>query len=285
MGREKFLAGLAQMDSTGLWSDNKKEAGELIRRAAEEGASLVILPETADYIGTDFRRHAARVPGPVTDFFQEQAARYGIYLHCGSITRKTESGKLRNTSYVFGPDGSLCGQYSKLHLFDVEVEQGPSYHESAEIEPGDKIVLVDTELCTLGLSICYDLRFPELYRLMAKFGAGLLVVCGNFTADTGKTHWEPLLRARAIENTCYVAAVDQCGRTPGFQAWGHTMLIDPWGNILGQLEEKPGVLVGEIDMNRLGEIRGQLPSLANTRDDIYELKSNYMRFFEEGGNK
>ena len=186
-GKGKIFSGTGADGQHRSWSDNKKEAGELIRRAAEEGASLVILPETADYIGTDFRRHAARVPGPVTDFFQEQAARYGIYLHCGSITRKTESGKLRNTSYVFGPDGSLCGQYSKLHLFDVEVEQGPSYHESAEIEPGDKIVLVDTELCTLGLSICYDLRFPELYRLMAKFDKKRYALSQSLPRIQGKT--------------------------------------------------------------------------------------------------
>ena len=284
MGREKVVAGLVQMDSAGLWSDNKKSASELIRRAAAEGASLVILPETADYIGTDFRRHATRIPGPVTDFFQEQAAKYGIYLHCGSMTQKTDSGHMRNTSLVFGPQGELCGYYSKLHLFDVEIEDGPSYRESDEVGSGDRIVLVDTELCTLGLSICYDLRFPELFRLMAGAGAGLLVNCANFTADTGKDHWEPLLRARAIENTCYVAAVGQCGKKPRFRAYGHTMLIDPWGNILGQLGEKPGVLLGEINMNTLGEIRRQIPSLANTREDVYSLKSDKIKVFGEGGH-
>lgn len=283
MRREKFLAGLVQMDSTGLWSDNKKAAAELIRRAAGEGASLVILPECSDYIGTDFRRHAARVPGPVTDFFRDQAARYGIYLHCGSISLKTDSGRVRNTSFVFGPDGSVCGSYSKLHLFDVELEDGPSCRESLEIEPGDRIVLVDTELCTLGLSVCYDLRFPELFRLMARAGAGLLVNCANFTADTGKDHWEPLLRARAIENTCYVAAVNQCGKKPRFRAWGHSMLIDPWGNILGQLEDQPGVLLGEIDMKKLGAVRRQLPAVSHIRDDIYSLQSENIKVFGEGG--
>ena len=283
MPREKFLAGLVQMDSTGLWSDNKKAAGELIRQAALEGADLVILPENSDYVGVDFQRHAARVPGPVTDFFQEQAAKYGIYLHCGSITQKTEDGRLRNTSLVFGPDGALCGYYSKLHLFDVEIENGPSYRESEVITGGEKIVLVDTELCTLGLSICYDLRFPEQFRLMARLGAGLLINCANFTAETGRAHWETLLRARAIENTCYVAAAGQCGNKPAFRAWGHTMLIDPWGNILGQLGEAPGVLVGEIDLNTLSRVRQQLPSLSNVRDDIYDLRSGHMQFFDEGG--
>ena len=283
MHREKFTAGLIQMDSRDLWSDNKKAAGDLIRQAAGEGASLVILPETADYVGVDFRRHAPRWPGPVTDFFQEQAARYGIYLHCGSMTQKTESGRIRNTSLVFAPDGSLCGYYSKLHLFGVDIAYGPCYRESEEITGGDRIALVDTELCTLGLSICYDLRFPEQFRLMARLGAGLLINCANFTAETGKAHWEPLLRARAIENTCYVAAVGQCGNKPAFRSWGHTMLIDPWGNILGQLGEKPGVLLGEIDMNYLSQVRRQLPSLANIRDDVYDLRSSSMQFFDEGG--
>ena len=284
MIRESFLTGLVQMDSTGLWSDNKKAAGEMIRQAAAEGAALVILPENADYVGMDYPRHASRIPGTVTDFFQEQAAKYGIYLHCGSISQKTEDRQIRNTSLVFAPDGSLCGYYSKLHLFDVEIEDGPSYRESDEITAGDSIALVDTELCTLGLSICYDLRFPEQFRLMAKLGAGLLVNCANFTEETGRAHWEALLRARAIENTCYVAAVGQCGQKPAFRAWGHTMLIDPWGNVLGQLGDRPGVLIGEIDMNYLSRVRRQLPCLAGIRDDIYDLKSNHMQFFEEGEN-
>lgn len=282
MQGETFTVGLVQMDSTGLWSDNKKAAGDLIRQAAAQGADLVILPESADYVGTDLWRHAARIPGTVTDFYQEQAARYGIYLHCGSLTQRTEKGQLRNTSLVFAPDGSLCGYYSKLHLFDVELEEGPSYRESDTITAGDRIALVDTEFCTMGLSICYDLRFPEQFRLMAKLGAGLLVNCANFTEETGRSHWEPLLRARAIENTCYVAAVGQCGQKPAFRAWGHTMLIDPWGNILGQLEDKPGIVIGEIDMNYLSRVRRQLPSLAGIRDDVYDLKSNNMQFFEEG---
>ena len=126
----------------------------------------------------------------------------------------------------------------------------------------------------MGLSVCYDMRFPELFRLMAERGAQLLINCANFTAHTGKDHWEPLLRARAIENTCYVAAVGQCGRKPKYQAWGHTMLISPWGDVIASLENEPGLLTGEIDLGQLEQVRGQIPSLKNVRKDIYSLESS-----------
>ena len=138
-------------------------------------------------------------------------------------------------------------------------------------------MLADTSLCTIGFSICYDLRFPELFRLMARQGAQLLVNCANFTENTGKDHWEPLLRARAIENTCYVAAVGQCGQKPKFRAWGHSMLIDPWGHVVASLGEEPGLLVEEVDLARLDEVRRQIPSLRNGREDIYQLQSSRIR--------
>ena len=279
MQDKKFQIGLVQMDSATDWEKNRKEAQNYIRSAAEQGASLVIFPETVDYIGEDFRGNATEVPGRVTDFFREQAAKYGICLHCGSITEKVPGKAPRNTSYVFGTSGEKLGQYSKLHLFDVELENGPSYRESDDVSGGKEIVLVETPLCTMGLSICYDMRFPELFRLMAERGAQLLVNCANFTANTGKDHWEPLLRARAIENTCYVAAVGQCGKKPKFQAWGHTVLVSPWGEILGMLGEEPGLLLGEIDLGKLEQVRRQIPSLKNVRKDIYHLESEQVRIY------
>lgn len=237
----------------------------------------MIFPETAEYIGEDFRGHSREIPGEVTDFFADQAAQYGLYLHCGSLTERLSDGKLRNTSLLFGPQGRILARYSKLHLFDVELEDGPSYRESQEISGGQEIVLADTSLCTIGFSICYDLRFPELFRLMARQGAQLLVNCANFTENTGKDHWEPLLRARAIENTCYVAAVGQCGQKPKFRAWGHSMLIDPWGHVVASLGEEPGLLVEEVDLARLDEVRRQIPSLRNGREDIYQLQSSRIR--------
>ena len=281
MEKEKFQIGLVQMDSCDDWDRNKKQAAAYIREAAAEGAALVVLPETSDYIGTDFRGHAASVPGPVPEFYREQAVKYGVWLHCGSITEQRTESTPANTSLVFAPDGRLAGRYSKLHLFDVELQDGPSYRESDDVAAGGEIVLVETPMCIMGLSICYDLRFPEMFRLMAEQGAELLVSCANFTSNTGKDHWEPLLRARAIENTCYVAAVGQCGRKPKFQAWGHTMLIDPWGEITARLprEEAPGLVMGEIDLSRLRTVREQVPSLKNRRTDIYRLESEKIRRF------
>ena len=209
--------------------------------------------------------------------------KYGIYLHCGSLTEQTPDGIPRNTSLVFGPDGRLLGKYSKLHLFDVELTDGPSYRESDDVSGGGEIVLIETALCSLGLSICYDMRFPEMYRLMAEQGAELLINCANFTENTGKAHWEALLRARAIENTCYVAAVGQCGQKPKFRAWGHTMLIDPWGEITAKLqqEDEPGLAMGEVDPERLRAVRSQVPSLKNRRTDVYRLESENVRVFRE----
>ncbi len=273
MSDRSFRLGLAQMDTGEAWAENQKKIEAFILQGLERGAQLMVFPETADYIGTDFRGHSTRIPGPVTDFFANQAARHGIYLHCGSLTEMAGDGKLRNTSLLFDPQGRILAQYSKLHLFDVELEDGPSYRESREISGGQEIVLADTPLCTLGFSICYDLRFPELFRLMARQGAQVLVNCANFTENTGKDHWEPLLRARAIENTCYVAAVGQCGRKPKFRAWGHSMLIDPWGHVVASLGTEPGLLVEEVDLARVDEVRRQIPSLSNGREDIYQLQS------------
>lgn len=283
MEKEIFQIGLVQMDSSDDWDHNRRQAEAYIREAAAEGAALVVLPETSDYIGTDFRGRASLVPGPVTEFYREQAVKYGVWLHCGSITEQRTEGAPANTSLVFAPDGRLAGRYSKLHLFDVELRDGPSYRESDDVAAGGEIALVETPWCTMGLSICYDMRFPEMFRLMAERGAELLVNCANFTSNTGKDHWEPLLRARAIENTCYVAAVGQCGQKPRFRAWGHTMLIDPWGKITARLsrEEEPGLAMGEIDLARLRTVREQVPSLKNRRTDIYRLESEKIRRFRK----
>ena len=273
MSDESFRIGLAQMDTSDDWQENRKKMAEFIRQGVDRGARLMIFPETAEYIGEDFRGHSTQIPGEVTDFFGEEAAKYGIYLHCGSLTERRDQEKMRNTSLLFNPQGRIVAQYSKLHLFDVELEDGPSYQESEEIAGGQEIVVADTPLCKMGFSICYDLRFPELFRLMARQGAQLLINCADFTANTGKDHWEPLLRARAIENTCYVAAVGQCGRKPKFRAWGHSMLIDPWGKVVASLGDEPGLLVEEVDLSRVEEVRRQIPSLNNDREDIYQLQS------------
>lgn len=269
-----FKIGLIQMD-TGTDSETALlQAEKLIGEAKAQGAELVILPEHSDGIGRWEREYAAPVPGPVSDRYAELAKKFGIYLHCGSITEtgpEEDRDKPYNTSVLFSPEGELLQTYRKIHLFDVTLPNGKEVKESAGVSAGERIALAKTDLCTLGMTICYDLRFPELFRLLALQGAELLVVSANFTAVTGQDHWEPLLRARAIENGCYVAAVNQCGEKALFKAWGHTMLIDPWGRILGELDgENPGLLMGTIDPEVFRATRQKLPFKENRRTDIYQ---------------
>ena len=181
---------------------------------------------------------------------------------------------------LFSPEGRCVAAYRKLHMFDVNVEDGPSYRESDEIIPGATVCLADTDLGRLGLSICYDLRFPQLYRLMADNGAEVLIVSANFTDSTGEAHWEPLLRARAIENTCYVLACGQCGQKPAFKAHGHSMVIDPWGRILAEAGEKEEILYADISSEVLKKTRKQIPCLQNQREDLYQLQCSSVAICE-----
>lgn len=274
--KRAFKIGLVQLDTRTDPAEARAQVEQYVRKAKEKGAELVILPEHSDAIGRKERDFAQPVPGPVSDWYSHLAREVGIYLHCGSITEanpESEDGKTFNTTLLFGPDGSLLSTYRKMHLFDVVLPNGKGVRESKEVKAGDGFSMVETDLCNIGLTICYDLRFPELYRLLALAGAELLVVSANFTAATGCAHWETLLRARAIENSCYVAAVNQCGEKALFKAWGHTMLIDPWGEILGELDgEHPGLLMGTIDPEIFESVRQKLPFRENRRTDLYELR-------------
>lgn len=263
-------AALVQMDSQADREENMKYAESAVAEAVGYGAGFVMLPETAEYIGPDFTGHAGKVPGPVSERFAGMAKRYGVWLHAGSVTERRE-GKPCNLTMVFAPDGRLSALYRKVHLFDVAVEEGPSYRESAEIAAGDMLTLADTDIGRIGLSICYDLRFPQMYRLYAGRGAEILAVAANFTDATGEAHWEPLVRARAIENTCYVLACGQCGQKPAFRAHGHSMIVDPWGRVLAEAGDKPGIIYGDLEPEALLKARRQIPCLENQRDDLYLL--------------
>lgn len=273
----KFKLALIQMDSQDDVDRNKEKIAEYTKKAAADGAQLVIFPEHSDAIGKHERRFATNVPGEMSEFYAAVAKENGVYLHCGSMTETSSTDRPYNTSLVFNPDGEQLALYRKLHMFDVKVENGPDVQESKGVMPGDRISVVETPLCTMGLSVCYDLRFCELYRIMAKAGAQLLVVSADFTANTGAAHWETLVRARAIENGCYVAAVDQCGEKYNFKAWGHTMLVEPWGRIIDSLEQEEGMIVAEIDTDNVDRARRQIPVLSNIREDIYSLKSEFIR--------
>jgi predicted amidohydrolase len=263
---------LVQLDATDDVGANIAAAVALADEAAAGGARLVALPEYLQYRGPDesFRASARPIPGPHTDPFADVARRRGAWILVGS-TAET-SGDLErpyNTSTLIAPDGSIAAIYRKIHLFDVAVDDGPSDTESARVTPGDRLVTADVDGVTLGLTICYDLRFPELYRALALAGAQVLTVPANFTERTGRDHWEVLLRARAIENGAYVLAPSQIGGPPGQPAYGHAMVIDPWGIVIAQAPDRVGIVRADIDTDRVTAVRRQIPALANRRPGAY----------------
>ena len=246
---------------------NLDTARRWIDEAVRQGARLVALPEYFPIIGAaDEARVRAAEPdeaaggGPVQRFLAGEAKRHGIWLVGGSIPlRSAQPGKMLNSSVVYAPDGRRVARYDKIHLFGF-TKGGEHYDEASFIEPGREIVVVDTPLARIGLSICYDLRFPELYRRMGPLD--LILVPAAFTETTGRAHWEILLRARAIENQCFVLAAAQGGRHPnGRMTHGNSMVIDPWGNILDRKLKGPGVVVGDIDHGHLEDVRASLPAL------------------------
>ena len=269
--KEKYKIALCQMDSQTDKEENLKAAKHMIAEAVANGASLVVFPENMNFMGKGLRYQAEPVPGPTTDFLAEQAREHNIWIMSGSIP-ETCGEKPKNTLVLIDPAGEIRCKYSKLHLFDVDLDDGSSFRESHSVTPGEDIVLCDTELGDLGFTICYDLRFGELYRLLSLAGTQVIFVPACFAMQTGQAHWEVLLRARAIENGVFIVACNQIGEKDNMTAYGRSMVIDPWGKVIAKAEDKPGVLMAEIDLGRIDEVRKQIPSLANRRADLYELR-------------
>jgi predicted amidohydrolase len=262
-----------QLNSTADPAANLASADRLTRDAAADGARLIVLPEKWTAIGTDEQQRAAAetLEGPAIAWARATARELGVDLVAGSILERVPGQvKLANTSVHVDPQGELRASYRKLHMFDVEVA-GRTYRESELEEPGDEIVISETaDGVQLGLSICYDLRFPELYRILAVRGARVIAVPAAFTLATTRDHWETLLRARAIENQAFIIAANQIGAHPGGQrSGGRSMVVDPWGLILAQAPDREGYVLAELDLERQLEIRAQLPSLANRRPAAY----------------
>ena len=269
--RQPYRAAAIQMHSTEDKSANLRCATRLVEQAAGEGASLAVLPEYFNCLGhlQAMVEAAEPVPGPTSDSMSGLAARLGITLLAGSICEQTDQrDKAYNTSLLFSPSGEQLAKYRKLHLFDVDVEGQVRFQESKQITPGDQIVTAHTPLGCLGLSTCYDLRFPELYRALADRGMEICFVPSAFFAPTGRVHWDVLLRARAIENQVYVIAADQYGtHTPSQTTYGHSAIYDPWGERLAEAaDDADTVLIAQIDPAHQAEIRRQLPSLKNRRN-------------------
>ena len=268
MSKQNCRVAALQMISGPRVADNLATAGRLIDEAVGQGAQLVALPEYFPIIGAaDVDRVRAREDfgaGAIQSWLAETAQRHGIWIFAGSIPLTASSpDKMRNASLVFNPAGECVKRYDKIHLFGFK-KGDESYDEASYIEAGDQLVSVDTPFGSVALSICYDLRFPELYRALAP--VDLILVPAAFTETTGRAHWEILLRARAIENQCYLLAVGQGGRHEnGRMTHGNSMIIDPWGEILDRKLKGPGVVIADLDHQRIAEIRESLPALAHRK--------------------
>ena len=274
---DRLRVACVQMTSRQDKDANLERARALVARAASTGADVVVLPEKWNLVGSadDFRAAAEPLTdGPSTAAMAEWARTLGITLVGGSITERRDGrDKLSNTSCVFNAEGELVAVYRKIHLFDVEVG-GQVYRESEAEEPGSDTVVARAEDWAIGLTVCYDVRFPELYRILALQGAELATVPAHFTTPTGKDHWHVLLRARAIENQYYVAAAGQVGETiRGKPAYGRSLIVDPWGVVLAQAPDEETVVTAEIDRAHMRDIRAKLPSLANRQADAYRWPS------------
>jgi len=271
----KFTVGVIQIDSKDDVNSNLLVVEGFIEEAVNRGAKLICMPEGVNYVGMDSKGHAEEVPGGKTfKFFANLAVKHNVWLHCGSIYEKSGADdRPFNCTMIINTKGELVAKYHKIHPFDVKIKDGPSVKESDRIRPGDEIVTVDTgAVGNLGLSICYDIRFGELYRIMALDGVQIFLCPADFTLNTGKDHWETLLKARAIENGCYVIAPAQCGVKPKFTAYARSMVVDPWGNVIACASDKEGVITADIDLEYEEKVRKQIFTLDNRRPDVYTLK-------------
>lgn len=274
MARE-VRVGAVQMTSGPDPEQNVEDAVGLIRRAGDEGASYVQLPEYFNYRGptSRFSSVAESIPGPTTKRLGQLARDLGITVHVGSLfERADEPDKAYNTSVVLAPSGEIIATYRKVHLFDVNVPEGIEHRESKHIAPGDRLVVAHVDGFTLGMSICFDLRFPELYRELSLAGATVLAVPSSFAVATGRVHWTTLLVARAIENHAFVIAAAQAGTTSeGVSSYGHSMIVDPWGEVLAESGfDDEDVLITTIDLDQVEARRSQIAVLELRRPDVYD---------------
>ncbi len=274
MNRRRITGAAIQMSSTPEKAENFETAERLIKEAVSNGAELVALPELWSCHGLEevYRENAESIPGPTTEFLGGLANELGVWVLGGSILEGDPGGadQLYNTSTFFEPSGEMVASYRKIHLFDVKAPDR-EYVESRTIAPGREGITAKAGVATLGLSVCYDLRFPELYRLLALGGTKILAVPSAFTLQTGKDHWELLLRARAVENQAYVLAPAQWGqKADGRWTYGRSMIADPWGTVLAQCPDRDGYALATLDLDYLDRLRAEFPALANRRPETYE---------------
>jgi predicted amidohydrolase len=272
--REKanLTIGMAQLNSMDSPAENLGAAIKAINELADRGAELVVLPEHADFIGPDDRKKEVAEPlekSAYVEGIRATAAALKCYVHLGSFLER-DGERIYNCALVIGPDGKMLARYRKLHLFDVEIPGGKKYLESAHISPGKETAGFSIGKFNIGLATCYDLRFPELFRRLVLNGANLILLPAAFTMQTGRDHWEILLRARAIENLCWVVGVGQWGEAPPQHlCYGRSMVVNPWGLVVAQAPDGVAMVTAEIDLDTLQQTRTRFPALDHIREDIF----------------
>ena len=274
----KLSIALIQTDPGGDKAENVEKALAYVAEAAAAGAQLVTLPETFHFRGPSAARResAERIPGPLSERLSASAKEHGIFLLAGSYNELHDDeadSRTFNTSQLFGPDGATLATYRKIHLFDAVIAGKVKAMESSRNRPGDRAVVADTPFGRVGMTVCYDLRFPELYRTLAQAGATILFAPSNFAERTGRDHWEPLIRSRAIENGAFVIAPATIGNGgTSFEAFGRSMIVDPWGTVVACAPDVEGVTVTTVDLARVDAVRASLPVLHHLRPDAYTVR-------------
>jgi predicted amidohydrolase len=266
----RFTAGLVQMTAEREHAPSIEAARAMIRDAAAKGADFVLTPENTTMMEPKKRllldKALPEAEHPGVSAFGDLARELGIWLLIGSLTVRIDDERAANRSVLFGPDGAIAARYDKIHMFDVDIPDGQTYRESATFRPGEQAVTAELPWGRLGMTVCYDVRFPHLYRTLAKAGAEFITVPAAFTRFTGQAHWHILLRARAIETGCFILAPAQCGtHAEDRQTYGHSLVVAPWGEILADGGDEPGVVLAEIDPARVREARNMVPSLSGDR--------------------
>jgi predicted amidohydrolase len=265
-----FKAAMIQMRSGLSPAANIEAAARLIGEAKTAGADYVLTPEMTNILENKRERLLTTIVDEDADTslatFRELARKLGIYVHVGSLAIKVSPDRAANRGFLVDPKGAIAARYDKIHMFDVDLGNGESYRESRTYQPGEQAVLSDLPWGRLGMTICYDLRFPALYRALAEAGATMLAIPSAFTQQTGEAHWHVLMRARAVENGCFVFAAAQGGKHEnGRDTFGHSLIVDPWGRILAEGGTEPGVVMAEIDMAEVSKARARIPSLQHGR--------------------
>jgi omega-amidase len=273
MAAKAFRLALVQLAVGTSKADNLRRAANFISKAAKNGANIVALPECCNspYGNKYFSEYAEPIPGESTNFFAQVAKENSVYLVAGSIPEK-ENDKIFNTCTVFNPAGEMIAKHRKLHLFDIDIPGQITFQESKSLTAGQSLTTFETEFCKIGLGICYDMRFAELAQIYAREGCHLLLYPGAFNMTTGPVHWELLQKCRALDNQIYVGTVSPArDETASYVAWGHSMVINPWGSIVSQCEHSEDVVYADIDLAYMNTVRSQIPISKQRREDLYEV--------------